>query len=75
MLLYCAFLLLYPSSWRAEYGEEMRAVFAVKRRAASNPAAALLLWLETIADLLTGAVHVQFDVLRFGETLPSLDFS
>jgi predicted permease len=64
MPLYRALLLLYPSSWREEYGDEMRAVFQARRRSASNPAAVLVLWLETIADLLTGAAGVQFDVLR-----------
>lgn len=42
----------------------MSAVFSIRRRAGSNALAVLALWLETLADLLTGAVAVQFDCLR-----------
>ena len=63
MPLYRALLHLYPASWRAEYGDEMSAVFSA-RRAESNIVAVLALWLETVADLLTGAAAVHFDLLR-----------
>jgi predicted permease len=57
-------LYLYPASWRGEYGDEMCAVFSARRRAASNAIAIVALWLETFADLFTGAAAVQFDLLR-----------
>jgi putative ABC transport system permease protein len=62
--LYRALLYLYPSSWRAEYGEEMRTVFAARRREAHGLLATVALWLEILPDLLTNAVAVQWDVLR-----------
>ncbi|MCU1257709.1 MAG: hypothetical protein JWO80_594, partial [Bryobacterales bacterium] len=64
MRFYRALLHLYPASWRAEYGDEMSAVFSIRRRAGSNALAVFALWLETLADVLTGAVAVQFDLLR-----------
>ncbi len=64
MLLYDALPHLYPASWRAGYGGEMAAVFAARRRASANLAAILALWFEALADLLTGAVAVHFDLLR-----------
>ena len=51
MLLYRSLLFLFPSSWRAEYGSEMSAVFASRRREAGGLVGLLLLWLETIPDL------------------------
>jgi predicted permease len=63
MPLYRALLYLYPSSWRAEYGEEMRAVFATRRRGA-GPLGLLALWLEVLPDLLANAIAAQWDVLR-----------
>jgi hypothetical protein len=64
MTLFRVLLHLYPASWRAEYGDEMAAVFCARRRVESNLVALLALWLETITDLLTGAAGVQFDLLR-----------
>ncbi len=64
MLLYRTLLRLYPGSWRAEYGEEMCAVFLARRQAESGFIAFQALWIETIADLLTGAAAVQMDQLR-----------
>src|SRR5690242_11278258 len=64
MLLYRLLLCLYPASWRAEYGGEMRAVFASRRNDAGGLFGRAALWLETIPDLLTNAVAVQSDVLR-----------
>jgi predicted permease len=62
--IYRALLHLYPASWRAEYGDEMAALFADRRRAASSGIAILALSLEALADLLTGAAAIQFDHLR-----------
>lgn len=62
--LYRALLHLYPSSWRAEYGEEMCAVFAARQGEVYGLLATVVLWLEVLLDLLTNAVEVQWDVLR-----------
>lgn len=63
MRLYRALLHAYPASFRAEYGEELSRVFVRRREAARNPFALLLLWLETIADTLSTAAAVHFDIL------------
>jgi len=57
-------LLLYPASFRAEYGAEIARVFAARRREISNPFAILALWLETIADTVTTAIPAHWDILR-----------
>ena len=64
MRFYRILLHLYPASWRTEYADEMTAVFAARRKDASQAAAALYLWIETLADLITGAIAVHFDLLR-----------
>jgi putative ABC transport system permease protein len=64
MLVYRALLYLYPSSWRAEYGAPMCAVFARRLNDAGGFFARLWLWLEALADLLTTAPVVQWDVAR-----------
>jgi putative ABC transport system permease protein len=64
MRLYRALLHLYPASWRAEYAAEMCAVFARRRREASGILARLALWAVAIADILTTAPAVQWDVTR-----------
>jgi hypothetical protein len=64
MWLYRALLYLYPASWRAEYGSEMCAVFAARRRGASGFFGIFALWLEVLPDLLMNATAVQLDVLR-----------
>ena len=53
----------YPASFRNEYGDEMRAVFA-RRRAASGALGAIGLWLETIPDVIGNAALVHWDLLR-----------
>jgi len=64
MWLYRALLYLYPASWRAEYGAEMRAVFAARRRAAAGLPAVLALWIGALADAIATAPAVQWDILR-----------
>src|SRR5262249_59617060 len=65
MLLYRALLHLYPASFRAEYGEDLCAMFARRRdQAGSNPFSLLALWLGAIADIFTSAPPVHFDILR-----------
>ena len=56
MSFYRALLRLYPASFRAEYGREMCAIFAEKRRDASGPLAIAALWLTVIADVLRNAL-------------------
>ena len=64
MLLYRLLLYLYPASWRGEYGAEMCAIYAARRRGASGVFGVLALWLEVFPDVLMNAVAVQLDVLR-----------
>ena len=64
MRLYRALLWLYPAGWRAEYGAEMCALFARRRSDAGGFWGRLWLWLETLADVLTAAPAVQWDVIR-----------
>lgn len=62
MLLYRALLYLFPSSWRAEFGSQMCEVFASRRREASGLPGMVLLWLETLPDLLLSALAVHTDL-------------
>ena len=64
MGIYAALLKLYPASFRAEYGAEMAAIFARRRRAASGGFEIATLWLEAIRDTLTTAARVHADILR-----------
>ena len=50
--MYRLLLLLYPSSFRAEYGEEMCRDFARKRRQASGFFALAELWPVAIGDAI-----------------------
>ena len=54
---------LYPASFRNEYGEEMRAVFA-RRRGATGSIGVIGLWLETVAEVIGNATLVHWDLLR-----------
>jgi predicted permease len=63
MRLYRALLHLYPSSFRGEYGNEMAAVFAMRRRQASGLLAVLALWVTTPFDVLGNAVATHWDIL------------
>jgi predicted permease len=63
MRAYRLLLHFYPKSFRAEYGAEMAADFAARRRRVSGPAAAAL-WLEVVADAATAGLGVHWDVLR-----------
>lgn len=60
MRFYRLLLRLYPASFRAEYGDEMCAVFAARRREV-NP---LALWGEAISDVIANAVRVHVNLLR-----------
>lgn len=58
--LYRLLLLLYPAAFRAEYSEELTAVFAARMRETS-PLRAML---AAIADVVPNAFATHFDVLR-----------
>src|SRR5258707_6922454 len=57
-------LRLYPASFRNEYGEEMRAIFARRRRDAAGPFAVASLWTSTIVEVIANAALVHADILR-----------
>jgi putative ABC transport system permease protein len=60
MLLYRLLLRFYPAWFRAEYGEEMCAVFAYRRKREGGVA----LWAKTLVDVITNALLIHTDVLR-----------
>jgi len=64
MRLYGFLLRLYPASFRAEYGEEMRRVFARRRREADGPGAVAALWLAAAVDAAANACRTHADLLR-----------
>jgi predicted permease len=63
MRFYNWLLRLYPASFRNEYGEEMRPLFARKLEQARG-AGVLTLWLGTFAEVLGNAIAVHADILR-----------
>ncbi len=63
-MLYSTLLYLLPASFRSEYGSEMRAVYARRRRDVASIFGWLALWLETVADLIVTAIQAHWDVLR-----------
>ncbi len=64
MRLYRALLHLYPSSFRAEYGEEMAAVFRNRLRDAGGASGRVGLWFRAIADIAANALAVHWDTLE-----------
>jgi putative ABC transport system permease protein len=63
MRLYRVLLRLYPASFRHEYGGDMSAIFARRRREASG-LGVLWLWLEAIADVVSTAAAGHADIFR-----------
>jgi len=61
---YNLLLHLYPASFRNEYGQEMRTLFARRRREAGGRLDALFLWPQTIAEVIVNAALVHGDLLR-----------
>ncbi|HEY0783285.1 MAG TPA: ABC transporter permease, partial [Thermoanaerobaculia bacterium] len=61
---YRALLHLYPASFRAEYGAEMRADFAERKRESPPPLAGLGLALRAILDVVPNALGAHWDILR-----------
>ncbi len=54
---------LYPASFRNEYGDEMRRLFAQRYRDA-GAAARIALWVATVAEVAGNAALVHADILR-----------
>jgi predicted permease len=63
MTFYDLLLRLYPTSFRNEYGREMRAVFARRRRSVRG-LGTIGLWLGTIGEVLFNAGAVHLDILK-----------
>jgi predicted permease len=63
MRAYRLLLRLYPAPFRLEYGDEMAADFAARRRMASGPAVAGL-WLEAMTDAASAGLRAHWDILR-----------
>jgi len=63
MHFYSLLLHLYPSSFRAEYGEEMRAIFA-RTREEIRGFHAVLFWVATLLEVLSNALAAHWDVLN-----------
>jgi predicted permease len=64
MRFYRTLLHLYPHAFRAEYGEEMAAVFAQRRRQARGPLAVAALLGLAITDVVASATAVHWDIVR-----------
>ncbi len=64
MRLYRALLRAFPSSFRAEYGEEMCAIHGRRLREASGVLATVGVWADALVDILFNAIRVHGDVLR-----------
>ena len=62
--LYAALLHLYPASFRAEYGREMRSILAVRLREAPGPWERISLGITSLVDVVTNALAVHWDILR-----------
>jgi putative ABC transport system permease protein len=74
MTLYRLLLHLYPSSYRAEYGDEMSAIFALELRRSQGLASRCGLWLAAFAEVLfnAGAVHWEIAKRDFRYSIRSL---
>jgi hypothetical protein len=59
-----ALLYLYPASFRADYGREMKSIVRERLRETSGFVPRMMLWLETVADVVANSVAVHFDILR-----------
>jgi len=64
MRFYDFLLRIYPASFRTEYGDDMRAIWARRRRDAGSPPAMAALWIATVFEVLFNAVAVHWDILR-----------
>ena len=59
-----ALLHLYPASFRAEFGEELCAVFRQRRREASGLLEVCALWLATFIETIDNASAAHWDLLK-----------
>ena len=64
MNLYRLLLHLYPSSYRAEYGDEMSAIFAMELRRRSGLTARCGLWLATFVEVFSNAAMVHWEIAK-----------
>ena len=64
MNFYRLLLHLYPSSFRAEYGEEMSAIFALQLRRNSGLHAKSRLWFATVVEILCNAAMLHWEIAR-----------
>ena len=64
MRMYRALLRAFPASFRAEYGEEMRAIFERRLSGAGGPGERAALRLRAILDVLPNALAAHWDILR-----------
>ena len=64
MRFYRVLLHLYPASFRAEYGEEMAAIFRHRLRDADGPFARLALWTSAAWETIMNALAIHWDILR-----------
>ena len=74
MKLYRLLLHLYPSSYRADYGDEMCAVFQQELRLSAGLFSRIRLWLVAVVDVVgnAAAVHGQIAKRHFSYSLRSL---
>ena len=60
---YNALLLLYPKSFRQEYGDEMRQIFRERLEKADGAIAFLSVWFSAIRDVVPNALLTHLDIL------------
>ncbi len=64
MRFYSALLHLYPSSFRAEYRDELCHAFAERASELSGPFARVMILLAALVDVIPNAIAAHWDVLR-----------
>lgn len=64
MRLYRTLLHLYPSSFWAEYREDLCYAFGERTRRLSGPLAPVMIFLAALADVIPNAIAAHWDVLR-----------
>jgi predicted permease len=64
MITYKLLLHLYPSSYRAEYGDEMNAIFALELRRTNGLAARCGLWLAALAEVFSNAAVLHWEIAK-----------
>jgi predicted permease len=61
---YHLLLHLYPAAFRADYGDEMAAIFRARRRDARGPLPRLALWFGVCHEVAMNAPAVHWDLLK-----------